>query len=360
MSRAERRFLLFGVSVALALPAWFAVSSHLPVRDGAPLRDSDELLWTLAWSPDSRYIAVGGGQSGGRRSGPLLIWERATHKLKVRLPFRRPMVTEVSYSPDGRFLAASSYDSVSLWRTDSGSLVHALPVWTVGPCKWERGDALLVKGVLPTVKSIARSPIPLTLWRVETATGSTSSRPISTLALIDSVLTEDNSYSPDGKFCARYIIPKVQGSSSATQRRQLLQLWQAHPHVLLQEQLAGNIRRLWWQDGRHVRGIAEINASGRFLGANLWEFDCKTRRQTSKPLDVEGYDQSQISPDKRWLAWEEGDKVRLFDLKRGAFVATWETASKHRARSAFSPDSRTLAWLDGDALRLQSLERYAQ
>jgi WD40 repeat protein len=87
-------------------------------------------VWTVAVSPDPRYIAAGGTD---RSPGPTLrnqprVWNVETGKATL-LPGHRSAVTGIAFSPDGALVATSSYDGVvRLFDAQHGKLVHQLTV----------------------------------------------------------------------------------------------------------------------------------------------------------------------------------------------------------------------------------------
>jgi RNA polymerase sigma factor (sigma-70 family) len=93
-------------------------------RTGAPERtlDTGEAQpWSLAFSPDSRSLAVGGQK--GDHSGEVSLWDVKAGKAKYRLK-QLTYVTAVAFSPDGKMLAGSSSGQlIQVWDVQKGELI---------------------------------------------------------------------------------------------------------------------------------------------------------------------------------------------------------------------------------------------
>jgi WD40 repeat protein len=86
----------------------------------------------LAFSPDGSRLAVGAGVPSGR--GEISIWSRADHTEILRLnEAHSDLVTGLAYSPDGQMLASCGADKfVKLFRASDGFLVRSLEGHTAG------------------------------------------------------------------------------------------------------------------------------------------------------------------------------------------------------------------------------------
>ncbi|MBN1119640.1 MAG: Gldg family protein [Anaerolineae bacterium] len=64
-------------------------------------------LMTLAFSPDSAHIAVGGGSS---TEGPIYVWNTETGEVEISEPLHSSFVFSMAFSPDGQTLKSAAVD----------------------------------------------------------------------------------------------------------------------------------------------------------------------------------------------------------------------------------------------------------
>lgn len=88
------------------VPGWHVVSEML----------ADDVVWDIAFSPDSRWLAAGLGQGIERPpADEAQLWEVDSGELVARLPHER-QVLSVAFSHDGTRLASAGHDAVKIWR----------------------------------------------------------------------------------------------------------------------------------------------------------------------------------------------------------------------------------------------------
>lgn len=77
-----------------------------------------ERVDSVAFSPDSRTLASGGGTSD---KGEIKLWDVATRKEQAPLKGHTADVISVAFSPDGKTLASGSQDkTIKLWDVSGG------------------------------------------------------------------------------------------------------------------------------------------------------------------------------------------------------------------------------------------------
>ena len=82
--------------------------------------------YALAFSPDSRTLAV--GRSDSHKSGEVVLWDAAAGKRRATLRGHHDHVNSLAFSPDGRTLASGSLDqTVKLWDVVEGKEVLTIP-----------------------------------------------------------------------------------------------------------------------------------------------------------------------------------------------------------------------------------------
>ncbi|MBK9260299.1 MAG: WD40 repeat domain-containing protein [Polyangiaceae bacterium] len=90
---------------------------------GNPLVADDDVR-TVAFSPDGKRLASGGG---GKRGNEVLVWDAVAGARSYALAAASEPIVNVAFSPDGRFLAASDLTiSIFIWDLQSRKLVHKL------------------------------------------------------------------------------------------------------------------------------------------------------------------------------------------------------------------------------------------
>jgi WD40 repeat protein len=106
------------------------------VCDGTPLgKDIDPRVRTLrtdagivygvAFSPDSRWLASGGGQVG--KPGEVKVWDTASAQELHALPGHTNRVFSVAFGPEGILATAGADAMVKFWDTRTGQEVRTFP-----------------------------------------------------------------------------------------------------------------------------------------------------------------------------------------------------------------------------------------
>ncbi len=113
---------------------WFYLD-RLTQAEQRNLGPHEHAIYTLAFSPDGRYLASGGGVLPGAKvtglePGELRVWDLETGKAVLNLDGKSLAVTSVAFSPDGRRLALAAADirwarrrEVKIWDFERGEFL---------------------------------------------------------------------------------------------------------------------------------------------------------------------------------------------------------------------------------------------
>ena len=86
-----------------------------PARNSGVSRGIADWVWSVAFSPDGRYVLSGSSDK------TLRLWEVATGKELRRFEGHSGRVCSVAFSPDGRYVLSGSRDkTIRLWEVATG------------------------------------------------------------------------------------------------------------------------------------------------------------------------------------------------------------------------------------------------
>jgi WD40 repeat protein len=163
-------------------------------RTLATLTIPDDVM-SLAWSPDSKQLAFRAflTDPSSSRSGYVSVWapsseqgwEDANSDSLIKLDGLEGK-SDVSWSPDGKYLAASAGDDLKLIDTATWQISMTLTSYpnSVGHVRWSPDGKLLTVGGSPTVE----------VWDVQ------QRKQVKSFPLFDAV--NDVAWSPDSKLLA--------------------------------------------------------------------------------------------------------------------------------------------------------------
>jgi eukaryotic-like serine/threonine-protein kinase len=97
-------------------------TSIQPVPSGGSSAASDRIVYSLAWSPDGRYIATGSGD------GYIRVWEVGSGENTVTLKAHEQSVTFLAWSPlEERLVSAGADGRARVWNVARDNMVLSLP-----------------------------------------------------------------------------------------------------------------------------------------------------------------------------------------------------------------------------------------
>lgn len=131
------------VTNIITVALWDIASGDRLLTYNPNVYDIQSAVHGLAWSPDSKHVALAGANK------VVQIWEAATGNTTVTYKGHEDAVYAVSWSPDGKYLASASRDkTVQIWEAATGALHltyrgHTAPVNTVS---WSSDSRHLASG----------------------------------------------------------------------------------------------------------------------------------------------------------------------------------------------------------------------
>ncbi|NJD59096.1 MAG: WD40 repeat domain-containing protein, partial [Anaerolineae bacterium] len=309
-----------------------AVQESLPYQDILGFSNIAQDARVITWSPDGRYIAVGGiiGVVGNNN---FAIADVATHQLSMILPVVGLEVHGIAWSPDSSHLALVTNDSFVtgdsvestnnkflVYDTTSGDLLLSLTTSGEFSLDWSPDGQMLLTGGMDGV---------CRLWDAETG------------ALlheypVHSVDVMDVHFSPDGTRFASISRDDTVVIQDIASGKVLLTIGEPLTNIpdFSDPAIKIDYRLSWSPDSKYL-AVGYPDGSVEIWDTTLREKYRDLKGHTGGIIDMDW------SPDGRYIATNSGDRtVRLWEASKGRLVLTIN--SKWWALD-FSPDSRYLA-----------------
>ncbi|MCA9262750.1 MAG: serine/threonine protein kinase [Planctomycetales bacterium] len=311
---------------------------------------SGVLLWSMDWSPNGAYLAVGDAAGG------LQLWHARQHHRLHTLAAHRATIVDIAFSPDSSLVATASQDNLArVWDVSSGTLTrecqgHGATV--VALAFPNSADRLLTASHDGTIKR----------WHVPAQVQSV-------LKLESSVYGVD--FSHDGRLVAS-CTSRGRIHLSRSDTGSLVASLDAHSNEVWRVRF---LRR----EGRNL-----LASTGRDLTVKLWDvesrqlvqsIDCRPNQWNNLPLDVSPDDRLLVFANTKttfavWdldadgILFEEtvgsisdlrftldgqhvlvaaDDTISLWDVSSGRRLGGTVTDSQFLIQVAASPDGQTMA-----------------
>jgi WD40 repeat protein len=308
-----------------AVGSWFS----LPPRFGVPGRHA-VVVWdaetgkevislphsgwagSVAWSPDGKRLASGGGD------GTVKIWDGATGREILTLIGHRGIVLCVAWSPDGRRLA--SVDSRD----------RAIRVWDARTGK----EAFTLKGHNGAVMGVAFSPdgrrLASASWEGTVKVWDATRDPEVITLQVPDAEPPGVAFSPDGRRLAVAAGAEVKVWDIPTGKV----VKSLQPNLF--PNLTVSVTRVAWSpDGKQL-AAASTNLLKREADVTVWDAEGGKRVRTLHTPSGQ-IDELLFSPDGRRLAASGTEAVNVWDSGTGK-----EVHAGRGGRVAFQPDGRCL------------------
>ncbi len=270
---------------------------------------------SLSFSPDGKYVAA-----GGPFHEAVQLWEASSGKVVGSLKGDYNPRASVCFSPDGKYLAFGSSDTVvKLWEISTGKVIRSF----VG----HQGAVISVIFSQDAKLLASASGKTIKVWGVSSGTE------MMTYAGHEGMITS-MSFSPNG-------IHLISGCSDGS-----VKLWNASNGEEIADFLGheGALRAVSFHpDGKHL-------AIGSWESLNIWEYSEK-RAIVDLKGHQEGIMQLCFSRDGEFLASADFDnKVKVWNVSSSEEIASLEGFERQVTSIDICPEGKILALTDSNAL----------
>ena len=294
---------------------WIEHATPAPGTRLYTYRGHSEIVSSVAWSPNGKYIA------SGSYDKTVQVWDALTGKTVLIYRGHNYAVLSVAWSPDGTRIASSgdTVSTVQVWEALSGRIVLDI-----------NGHGALVNSVAwsPNGKYIASGLADNTVqvWDASNGANVTYGKYANSVYEV--------AWSPDSKYIAS-------GSFDRT-----VQVWDASngANVLAYREHSGFITALAWSpNGKYI-------ASGSYDNTvQVWEALTGNTVITYRGHKYNAVTTVAWSPDSKYIASGSFDKtVQVWDALTGNTVITYRGYSDIFHSVAWSPDGKYIASGSGD------------
>jgi WD40 repeat protein len=273
------------------------------------------LISALAYRPDGKLLATAGPD------GTIRLWDPAEGEL-VRMLVGLPTQT-LSWSKDGKILAASSLFATELWEADTGRLLHRLSksMWATWSPREQTLAFVQAEGLYDTLR----------LWDAAT-------QRIVRERKLGAQIVAPPAWSPDGK--------SVAVSSGKTVR-----LWDPAADKLgpaIGEHNPAPAALAWSPDGKRLVTVPANQDEGRFQVRDAASGKLLGQHGASRSATAVAW-----SPDGKALALGAADNHAqgLVDPESGRLIRTLD-ADPQVSAVAWSPSGKQVAMTSGRGVRL--------
>lgn len=290
-------------------------------------------VFSVAFSPDGKTLAAGSWD------GTVRLWEGAGGKERRQFEKQQAPVRSVAFSPDGKILACGSEGSgIILWDTATGNERRRL----VG----HRGP-LTFAGFSPDGKLLASKSYDQTLRLWDAATG----RELRRLGDRERAAQGNEpdcpfAFSPDGKTIASASMVEGAFGKFSVSYQRTFRVWDVATGTEVRS-FRGNRSSYgpaaFSPDGKLLAVGATMHGLGQGIYIHLWDVDTGKELRSVEQMRAESAFLT-FSPDGKLLASSDGGPlIQLWEIATRREVCRFQTPETGGKVLAFSPDGRLLA-----------------